>query len=179
LLKMQTAVFCFATLSFFAPAIHASTTFAASATLTDGTVMSGNIVIDTLGGTVTSLDLIFTGAESATFTTIAIAALSGSNYLIIADGGTTFPEVSLELPVTSLVGYTGGVFCSNANPLCTPSGLKSAYVIASGSPVFFSNGGLTAPEPATLWVTAAGIFALVALGHRLKSVPPVLSQLRA
>jgi hypothetical protein len=149
---------CFAALCLASPG-HASTIFDATGTTANGSTLSGTVTIDTIGGTVTALDLTMAGAFS--FNVDSAGPNTGvfeSQYVIEADNGvSSAPFIDIFLPPATLAGYSGGNFCAGS---CA---LNSTTAAASGPPTSFISGSLTAaaPEPASWMLMGAAMLGLV------------------
>ena len=102
-----------------APAMYAvPITFTATGALVDGATLSGNVVIDTAAGVVVSTNLNVSSPIS--LSGLAWASAFGgqgpSEFTLIATPGgiNSGNFVALNLPTTTLVGYTGGSICVNS-----------------------------------------------------------------
>jgi len=150
-----------AALTLLAPAMHAGIiTFSAAGTGQFNSTLSGTVVIDTSAGVVQSLNLTVSNPTQSNglpitvtmFDSFGSGLVGGTTYFIQGDNGHgTFPFVDLGLPVTTLVGYSGGA-------LCTPCGnFGSGFALSSTVQPIFDSASLTAtPEPASVALTAAG-----------------------
>jgi hypothetical protein len=155
-------------LGLLVPALRADqiTTFIATGVLTDGASLSGNVVIDTTVGTVLSANLSVGSPLSitgATFFSLFSGQGSGS-YTIWTVGTAILPDVILDVPVTTLVGYAGGNIC-----LFSCDGLGSDSSVAqSSSYAGFTSGSLTpTPEPTSVVLVASAMLGLLALRRRI------------
>lgn len=145
----------------------------------------GRIKIDTLTGIIEAIDLSFTGEPSSgPLYPDADWGVSGSGpsaYVGIGEewGGTdAFYEVSIDLPVNTLVGYTGGDICSLTNNcgdyFCPPnsrycSGYTSGFQYYDSELFPYSYGDLSpypTPEPEYLAFPGAGVLCLVEVFRR-------------
>src|ERR1700678_1308438 len=117
--RIRSQAVCLAALCLFAPAIHASViTFNATGETANDSTLSGTVTIDTVAGTVTAVDLTMSGTFSFTENILSYAIPFDGQFVILADNvPSTPPWVDLFLPVTTLVGYAGGDFCSGACPI--------------------------------------------------------------
>jgi hypothetical protein len=136
-------------LASFAPPASA-TVFQASGVFEDGAILGGTIAIDTSAGLVSESNLTISGA--GTFSTIIFQSNFGppAFYSVIVDNSTLSEEFSFGLVTDTLVGFTGGNFCSDSTADC----LASVYYSTSDSlnQISLSNGEVraVAPEPAML-----------------------------
>ena len=166
---VRSAATCFAVLGLFAPAMHAGiVTFAATGVTQSGSTLSGDIIIDTTAGSISSLSLTMSGPLSFTvntFNSIVTGPASGF-YVIFADNGPTFPFIALDVPVTTLVGYTGGSLCT-VGSTC-PNGISYSEASTSNATTSgFVSGSLTAaPEPASLALVGSAMLGLAAWRRR-------------
>jgi hypothetical protein len=159
--------------------------FDVSGTLHNDSLLSGTISIDTALGVVnpvTALSLHFSGGrggfngvgkgvfnaftENTLLTAHTLSGFSGPNgYFEIEAGSFTGPYIKLMLHTGSLVGYTGGVICGDANPvLSTDCGFSSTVSLASGVYAAFVSGNVTpraghtsVPEPAAWTMMLIGV----------------------
>lgn len=108
--------------------------FTVSGTLADGAVLNGTVTIDTATGAVAGVNLQLGSPDLATFTIVGNSGPSSATvWQILAEPpvgapgnvgcgsnppnyptGCIFPKLSLLLPTTTLVGYTGGSLCNNS-----------------------------------------------------------------
>jgi len=163
------ATHCLAALWLFAPAMHASIiTFVATGVTQSGSTLSGDVVIDTTAGSVSSLSLTMSSPLSFTANTFdSFASGQASGYLVIqADNGTTFPFVALDIPTATLVGYTGGSLCT-VGSTC-PNGISFSEASTSNATTsgFVSGSLTTAPEPASLVLVGSALLGLAAWRRR-------------
>jgi hypothetical protein len=121
---------------FAAPAMYAGPiTFIATGALVDGATLSGNVVINTTTGVVQSANLSVTSPISLSGLTFDNSGPGGlpsgqgvADYSLFADLGNLSSFVVLDLPATTLVGYTGGNIC-----LSSCGGFGSSASFASNS----------------------------------------------
>jgi len=163
------ATLCVAALCLFAPAMHAGLiTFVATGVTQSGSTLSGDVVIDTTAGSVSSLSLTMSGPLSFTANTFdSFGSGQASGYFVIrADNGTTFPFIDLDIPTATLVGYTGGSFCT-VGSVC-PNGISYSEASTSNATTSgFVSGSLTvAPEPASLALVGGAMLGLAAWRRR-------------
>jgi hypothetical protein len=145
-----------------APASQANadqiTTFEATGTFADTSLLSGTVTIDTTTDGLLAIDLnIGTPASLAFTTTTGDLLYSNDGELVLLAFGTNSTLV-LDVPVPSLVDYTSG-------PLGTSAANTHTYYAAGTSeytPIDLTSGDLTAvsaPEPASITLLASGILA--------------------
>jgi hypothetical protein len=149
--------------------MHASIiTFVATGVTQSGSTLSGDVVIDTTAGSVSSLSLTMSSPLSFTANTFdSFGSGQASGYFVIrADNGTTFPFIDLDIPTATLVGYTGGSFCT-VGSTC-PNGISFSEASASNATTSgFVSGSLTAaPEPANLALMGSAMLGLAAWRRR-------------
>jgi hypothetical protein len=150
--------------------MHASiTTFVATGVTQSGSTLSGDIVIDTTTGSVSSLSLTMSSPLSFTANTFnSFVSGPASGYFVIrADNGTTFPFIDLDIPTTTLVGYTGGSLCT-VGSTC-PNGISFSEASTSNATTSgFVSGSLTeaSPEPASLALVGSAMLGLAAWRRR-------------
>src|ERR1700690_3641035 len=155
---------CLAALWLFAPAMHASIiTFVATGVTQSGSTLSGDVVINTTTGSVSSLSLTMSSPLSFTANTldsIDTGPASGF-YVIEARNGTTFPFISLDIPTATLVGYTGGSMCTVGSTCPNGISFSEASSTSNATTSGFVSGSLTAsPEPSSLawWVARCSVW---------------------
>ncbi|MGD0443114.1 MAG: PEP-CTERM sorting domain-containing protein [Edaphobacter sp.] len=111
--------------------------------------LSGTLTIDTTTGVVTGSDILLNVPipSLAAFETFVFESAPTSqeevisNIFVIALNDGSIETFGLALPVSSLVGYTGGPVCSDTNP-CISGGSSTASPLLGD---YFSN-----PQSATL-----------------------------
>lgn len=163
-----TAIF-FAVLCLCAPAMHAAIIeFVATGVTQSGSTLSGDIFINTTTGSISSLSLTMSSPLSftvSTFDNFGSGPATGY-YVIRADNGTTFPFVDLDIPTGTLVGYTGGSFCT-VGSTCANGITYSEASISNATTSGFVSGSLTAvPEPASLALVTSAMLGLAAWRRR-------------
>lgn len=158
-------------------AAHASVlTFDASGLFDGGYTLGGTVTIDNTLGSVVASDLIVSGAPALpnpdSFTTILAASPSrvggGLFDLNVEDSAGNIFSSGLTAP--TLVGFTGGVFCSDQTPNSCGSALEdfsngfSFYELQSGT---LSLAGAV-PEPSTWAMMFVGFLGIGFLASRKK-----------
>jgi hypothetical protein len=144
-------------LSLFAvPAMYANTvtTFTASGSFSDGATLSGNVVIDVTAGAVVQAgtSLSATAPLSLSGFTFDLSASSqGAEYILVTDNAphSAF-DITLDIPVSTLVGYAGGSVSGGAN---------------GGTSAALTSGSLTAatPEPTSVVLVGSAMLGLLGL----------------
>ena len=168
---VRSTAICFAVLCLFAPAMHAGIVeFAATGVTQDGSTLSGDIFIDTTAGSISALSLTMSGGPLSftvnTLNTFVTGSASGY-YVIRADDGTTFPFIDLDIPTATLVGYTGGSFCTVGSKCPNGISFSEASSTNNATTSGFVNGSLTAvPEPASLALVGSAMLGLAAWRRR-------------
>ena len=151
----------------FAPAMHAGIiTFVATGETQDGSVLSGDIVINTTAGTVSSLSLTMSGPLSFTVTGFdsANSFQDGPAYHLVADNGSPIQEILLGIIGTTLVGYTGGGICTNGSSCTVVSFAQDNSGVGFSN---FTSGSLTAvPEPSSMALVGSAMLGLAAWRRR-------------
>jgi len=147
-------------MSFLAPAGRAAMIFDATGTTDFGNTLSGTVTIDTVLGMVTSMNLTSAGGSSSfngTFSFSSQGTISG-NVDFRSPG--PVPFIDIILPVSSLVGYSGGNLVSGR-----PNG---SVILGVSVNTYFTSGSLTAetPEPASAVLIGASLLGLAALRRR-------------
>lgn len=158
-------------LSLCMPAVsHADTVFhLVNNTYEGGGVATGTVNIDTVNGvfdsvnidlTLSGADYLFTGAPA---TQVAGFDNNTQYYEYSFDAGND--ALTIDIPVGSLVGYSGGLLCTDAN-LCG-SGYEGDLQLADGTLYGAATGSLAAtPEPSSLILLGSGVLAGVGVVRR-------------
>jgi hypothetical protein len=140
--------------------VAAPISFVATGILENGSILSGDVIIDPTVGTVNAANLTLTGPFSFTVSDL-IPLLLGPNYFEVAnfDGN----SITVVLPIASFVGYGGGNF-----KLSEPGVRNTTARTGKGGPISnFASGGLTAtPEPATATLVGGALAVLIGLRFR-------------
>ena len=131
-------------------------------------LLDGTVTVDTSTGAVLSIDFDYVGRDATDVRLNGgdeVEYFSGLTEIGDAYGGFNglpyFAE-TIVLPVSNLIGYSGGQVCSQANP-CAASSIvtsrtQSGYLVSG-------NLGL-APEPSTLVYLGSGLLPLAALARK-------------
>ena len=146
----------------FVSASFAQTVFTASGTFANGATLGGTVTINPATGEVTAINLTVSAPISATLT-VAEGTGFGAAYVDFGVGtvsGTT--DMTVALPGTTLVGFSGGPLCSTS----APCGGISSGVRVSGVLTQLTSGSLTSgssaaatPAPPSLWLALSGCLA--------------------
>jgi hypothetical protein len=151
----------------FIPCLHA-TTFYASGSLVDGSIVSGTLDIDTILGTATGVNIAISAPTSLLFNVVEAQGQIGPTLYQIQTGlASPLPDFNVILPLASLVGYAGGNLCSTSNVAGCPS--LTGIFFGGGNTVALQQGALTAaPEPST-WALFGGGLATLLIRRRRAS----------
>ena len=167
---MRLSLFAATALLLTSLAARADTVFNLSGTLSNGGVLSGTFTVNTVAGTVDSLNAVYTlGAQSTQFSSILDQRPADVDYLVISNNGDY--RFDLFLPPSSLIGYSGGLCTAN-----TPCGTynETSYVAMFSTVFFLTNGSATAvpptaaatPEPSSLVLLGTGILGVLGVMKR-------------
>lgn len=140
--------------------------------------LAGTVTVDTTAGYVVDATVNITGAyaEGPYTYDYAIDGPSGQGvappnpYFIVVADKSTGDLGDILIPVTSLVGYSGGPLCGTVNAISACSGTTMVFDDASifGQIQYLDNGKLTpavaAAEPETVVLLATGLLCLVGVG---------------
>lgn len=168
---VRSTALCFAVLCLFAPAMHAGIVeFVATGVTQSGSTLSGDIFIDTTAGSISSLSLTMSSPLSFTantFNSFGSGQASGYYVMRADDGNTTFPFIDLDIPTATLVGYTGGSFCTVGSTCPNGISFSEASSTNNATTSGFVSGSLTAvPEPASLTLVGSAMLGLAAWRRR-------------
>ncbi len=124
-----------------------SVTFDASGTFEDGATLSGTMTIDTTVGQVTAVNLVVSAPDSLDLTFVQYqsnTSYSGDYFIQTGPTATGLPNFLVVLPVTTLVGYSGGSIGSTTQPANSIE--SNVYPVTT-----LTVGSLSAvPEPSSL-----------------------------
>jgi hypothetical protein len=154
-----------------APAAYANpiTTFGLTSSSTSLGAASGTITVNTATGAVGTIDLSFLGELGSATELGSEVGFTSTGLLEIGEQwdtpGNGFFSVNIVLPVSTLVGYDGGLICSTSNP-CSGSEVSGFnYGISPNLP--YASGDLSpTPEPASWVLVATGALGLLTILHR-------------
>jgi len=146
-------------------------TFNLSGTLTDGSALGGFLNIDTTAGLVTTANVTLGPPDSLLLTVIRFDGLNGSYWEVgVSNTPIGTPFQSLFFPVASLVGYTGGPFCTLGYDFCGAA--LSTFIGPDFVDSYLTSGSATAvPEPSTISIVFVAL-AIPALFRREMVVGP-------
>ena len=128
--------------------------------LVNGSPVTGTVTIDPTAGVATAVNIVIGAPSSLTFNVLEAQAVPFANaYQIQAGLATTIPDFNLLLPLSSLIGYNGGLICSASAPC---SGVGSGIFDGSQFGVTAQFGSLTlqqtaVPEPTTWSLLGLGL----------------------
>ena len=151
-------------------------TFNLSAVLTSGTA-TGTVTLDETTGKFTASNiLVVSGINSATFMGAAISQTNqtGLSSNVFATTSSTLISFDLALPISQLIGYTGGSVCTvTASCAADATGVQLVNAAdltdaTSGTLTLAPTVGVT-PEPPTLLLLATGVLALGTFMKRHKA----------
>jgi len=151
------------------PGASASTAFLAYGLLTDGATFIGNLTIDTVSGTPTTVDITVSAPDSLHALAIqASYSASSSDWVVLVGAtGNSTPSLLLVIPANTLVGYAGGplstlsnlggggnpllggVLAANVAPSVTTN--PSSQMVCAGQGVSFTAAATGNPIPTVQW----------------------------
>lgn len=140
-------------------------TFDASGSLEGGSTLGGTFTVDTTDGMVTAVDLTLTSPYAGTYDVLNGQSPDGTGYNFGASFSYgTYPSITILLPVSTLVGYTGGPLCSLAME-CNGDEVSGLLITGADQTVKVQQlTGGTASAGNISSVPEPSLFALIALG---------------
>jgi len=145
-----------------------SLVFNAAGTFDDGATLSGTLTIDTTIGTVTAVNLAVGVSDTLIFDTVLSQV---PNYPIpgnfLVETGTAAADLApdilnLDLPTTTLAGYSGGVISSLDN--YDRGNISILFTQQASDQLITGSLSVAVPEPNTLLVACVGGICAIAYG---------------
>jgi hypothetical protein len=147
---------------------RADETFNVSGVFTNDTTVTGTFEINTTTGTLDSGDLSYLGQNFNVLDDVYPYGPQDDYIELISTSGGEYPALFFGISGESLVGFTGGILCSDTSPC---GGGVSVYFPTSdtSSYLVLESGTVTAaatPEPAGIALLGTGLLGLAGVVRR-------------